>query len=89
MDYEIRVARRADKALARFPAEDVQKLETSLRRLTRNPKRARPGLDVRPLRGYAKLFRLRVGDYRAFYVVDDEAMVVVVTDIRNRSHAYD
>lgn len=31
--------------------------------------------------------RLRVGEYRVFYVVDED--IVYITDIPHRSHAYD
>jgi len=35
------------------------------------------------------LWRLRVGDYRVIYAIDDGRKVVTVRAVRHRSHAYD
>ena len=40
------------------------------------------------LRGRAEEYRLRVGDYRVLYVVDDATQVVEVIAIRHRREAY-
>lgn len=34
------------------------------------------------------LYRVRVGDYRIIYAVDDKAVVVLVVRVRHRSEAY-
>jgi len=35
------------------------------------------------------LWRLRIGDYRVIYSIDDDRNVVEVRAVRHRSHAYD
>jgi mRNA interferase RelE/StbE len=41
------------------------------------------------LRGAKNLWRIRVGDYRVVYTVDDIAKMVDVTRIAHRREAYD
>ena len=48
--------------------------------LTENPRRS----GVIKLHGQENLWRLRVGDYRVVYSIDDEAKVVDVSVIRHR-----
>jgi mRNA interferase RelE/StbE len=46
----------------------------------------RPG--ARLLTGRERIWRLRVGDYRILYLVDDDVVTVLVIRIRHRSDAY-
>jgi mRNA interferase RelE/StbE len=41
------------------------------------------------LRGVRDLWRVRIGDYRIIYYVDDRAQMIEVRAIRNRKDAYD
>jgi len=38
------------------------------------------------LEGY---YRYRIGNYRLFYLVEDEKLIIVVVDLRHRQQAYD
>ena len=38
--------------------------------------------------GHDNLYRLRVGDWRISYAVDDERLVVLITEIASRGAAY-
>ena len=40
------------------------------------------------LRGYKDLWRIRVGDYRIVYIIDDERNVVNVTRVAHRRDVY-
>jgi mRNA interferase RelE/StbE len=45
--------------------------------------------NVKALRGSDR-FRLRVGDYRVIYRIEDDTVtIMVVLTVRHRSHAYD
>jgi len=51
-------------------------------------------LDPRPagckkLKGYKDLWRVRVGDWRVVYIVNDAARLVSVTRVAHRSKVYD
>ena len=43
---------------------------------------------VRKLVGYENLYRVRVGQYRIVYEVDDGKMLIRVTRVRHRRDAY-
>ncbi len=40
--------------------------------------------DIKSVKGYDKLFRLRVGDYRIIYSVDNGRLVIMIIDAGNR-----
>jgi mRNA interferase RelE/StbE len=41
------------------------------------------------LKGGQREWRIRVGDYRVVYTIDDEKLLVSVMRIRHRSEVYD
>ena len=43
----------------------------------------------RKLRGYKDIWRIRVGDYRVVYIVDDDRKMVSVTRIAHRRDVYE
>jgi mRNA interferase RelE/StbE len=43
----------------------------------------------RKLRAYKHLWRIRVGDYRVVYIIDDERKMVSVTRIAHRRDVYE
>jgi mRNA-degrading endonuclease RelE of RelBE toxin-antitoxin system len=85
--FRVAVRAKADKTLARMGPSMQERILEGLRQLKADPFTPRPKADIRMLRGDRAQLRLRVGDYRVFYVVDED--VVYVTDILHRSHAYD
>jgi mRNA interferase RelE/StbE len=40
------------------------------------------------LRGFAGAFRIRVGDYRIVYTLDDGRLLIVVIDVGHRREIY-
>lgn len=45
------------------------------------------GTDIKKLNGY-KLYRLRVGDYRILYTIDNEIRLINIENIDNRGGVY-
>jgi len=89
MSYEIKLHREIAKTLAGMSPKIRSRLIEALRALQNDPFEARPGADIirlRGTRGRQDLFRLRVGDYRAIYAVEDN--VVYVTDLFHRGKGY-
>lgn len=41
------------------------------------------------LRGYKDLWRIRVGDYRVVYIIDDDHKTVSVTRVAHRGDVYE
>ena len=77
-EYEVLLRRRAERQLDRVPYADHSRIIRALVALGTNP---RPS-------GYRKLlddiYRIRIGDYRAIYQVDDERLEVVVGKVARR-----
>ena len=47
------------------------------------------GPNIKRLKGeYKEIYRYRIGDYRLFYKVSDETVIVFIIDIENRKNAY-
>lgn len=47
------------------------------------------GPNIKKLKGnYSDYYRYRLGDYRLFYKVDNEKIIIFIIDIRNRKEAY-
>lgn len=83
MSYEIFVTRVAIKQIAKINKKDIPVLRNRIALLGKNP---------RPV-GHIKLkgedaYRIRVGDYRVIYEIDDERIIVTVVTISHRSGAY-
>ena len=80
--YQVLLSRRAHRALRDPPAEDARRVADALLRLQDDPRT----MGVIRLTGLAIAeYRLRVGNYRILFDIDDEGSVVEVLDIRRRS----
>ncbi len=77
--------RAAEKALDRIQADRRGQILTRLKELAAEP--TSRGADVKPLSGATSL-RLRVGDYRVLFSVDDAEGTLTVELIRTRGDVY-
>ncbi len=84
-DYQITFARSAAKELEALPAAIVGRIFPKIEALTSDPRPRRS----KKLRGELALWRIRIGDYRVIYSIDDSEHVVDITAIRHRSKAYE
>jgi mRNA interferase RelE/StbE len=84
-DYAVTFARSALKELESLEANLVRRLFTKIELLSTQPRP--PG--CRKLVGEEDLWRLRAGDYRVIYRIDDENEVIDIIAVRHRSKAYD
>jgi mRNA interferase RelE/StbE len=62
----------------------AERILAKIELLAKNPRA--PG--SKKLRGPTRLWRLRVGEYRVVYDIDDENRVVDISGVRHRSEAY-
>ena len=47
------------------------------------------GTNIKKLKGkFEGYYRYRIGNYRLFYLIEDEKVLIVVTDFRHRQNAY-
>jgi len=83
MSYEILIRRRAQKELARLARDDYERAKESITNLRGNP---------RP-QGCKKLtgrdgWRIRSGDYRVIYEIDDAGQSVTILHVGHRRDIY-
>lgn len=77
----------AFKELSKLDAKTQQRIIEHIELLRENPFEPRPRVDIARLRGERiQMYRLRVGEYRVFYAV--EADKVVVLGVARRGTAY-
>jgi mRNA interferase RelE/StbE len=84
-DYAVVLARSARKELEALNPPFVARVVARIEVLATNPRP--PG--ARKLRGSGNLWRVRVGDYRIVYGVDDRRRVVDIVRVRHRREAYE
>ena len=82
--HEVVLEGAAQRELKRLSAEEFAPVIGRIRGLAVNP---RPS-GSRKLTGSKSDWRLRIGDYRVVYEIDDGARVVRVMRVRHRSDAY-
>lgn len=85
MSYQIEVENRAARQIEDLPAYISERVYTCLVRLGENP---RPRGCTRLKGRREPLWRVRVGDYRVLYRVNDEARLVRVLAVSRRDEAY-
>ena len=81
--YRVDLSGRAEKDLDRLPPRGAARVIAALRRLAEDPRPAGASKLV-AVEGY----RLRVGEYRIVYDVDDTAQVATVYRVRHRREVY-
>jgi mRNA interferase RelE/StbE len=84
-NYRVVLASTAEKELKKLPSAMIARIAPRLENLGANP---RPR-GCKKLKGGDKEWRIRVGDYRVVYTVDDARLMVEVTRIRHRSEVYE
>lgn len=82
--YRVEIVRSAAKELAALPRPAQARVAKKIDELGANP---RPTGSVK-LAGSANQFRIRVGDYRVLYEIDDGVRVVAVFRIGARKDVY-
>jgi mRNA interferase RelE/StbE len=82
--YAVELSRAVEGELERLPAKVLRRIVASIDSLENNP---RPRGAIK-LKGSEASFRIRVGQYRVIYTVDDDSRMVNVTRVRHRKDAY-
>lgn len=84
MAYRVLVRPAAERDLRALPPTILARVDARIRTLADNP---RPRGTER-LRGPQGGFRLRVGDYRLLYDIDDAQQAVIIGRVRHRRDVY-
>ena len=81
--YKIIVKKSVAKDLRNTPKKDIQRILTAIQDLADNP---RPP-QSKKLSGQER-YRLRQGNYRILYSIEDEKLVICVVKVGNRRDVY-
>ena len=83
MKYTILIEKFAEKFIVKLPRPEKERVLKAIYQLPE-------GNDIRELKGKKNkgLFRLRVGDYRIIYTIDNGKLIIHVIDAGNRGDIY-
>ena len=84
MKYTILIKKKAEKELLRLQRNDVLKIREAINRLAENP---RPR-GSKKLTGSTNEYRLRVGNYRILYTINDNIINIYIFKVAHRKEAY-
>jgi mRNA interferase RelE/StbE len=82
--YRIEIKESARKALRGLPSGDQRRIVAKIDALATEP---RPHGSTR-LKGPEDFLRIRAGDYRVIYQIEDDILIVLVVRIAHRREAY-
>ena len=79
--YQIIIKKKAKKFIDSLPVNERRRVVAAIELLPN-------GADIKKLKGHDKLLRLRVGEYRIIYTVDNGELIVYVIDAGSRGQIY-
>jgi mRNA interferase RelE/StbE len=82
--FSVQLLPAVQKQLERLPKRIRANVAARIDGMASNP---RPQM-AKPLKGGADLWRLRVGDYRIIYQINDRGLLVLVVDLGHRPDVY-
>lgn len=83
--YEVLLSKAARKELAALPVFIHNKIIEDISHLASVP---RP-VGCKKLKGYKNSYRIRVGDYRIIYEIEDRVLRILIVAIGNRKNIYE
>lgn len=78
--YSIVIARSASRELAKLPNDVIDQIQLAVNALADDPRPA----NCKKLKGFKGLYRIRSGDYRVIYRVEDQQLIIEVVRIGDR-----
>ena len=84
-EYSLHIKHSAQKELDSLDDALFNRIDRKILPLAGNPRPA----GCKKLKGFKDLWRIRIGDYRVVYVVDDAIKTVTVTHIAHRREGYE
>lgn len=79
--YNIIIKKPAKKFIDKLPMNEQRRIVKAIEKLPN-------GDDIKKLKGYNDIYRLRVGDYRILYTVNNNELLIMVLDVGNRGQIY-
>lgn len=82
--YTVLLKRDPERLLRRLPADLRRRIQQAINALADDPRHA----GVVAMKGFASAYRVRVGDWRIVYQVEDDVLIVLVLEIAPRGEVY-
>ena len=82
--YPIEFSKSAEKELLNLPKKTASQILSKIDMLALNP---RPS-GCKKLTGSLNSYRIRIGDYRVLYTIEDNILLVDIVSIGNRKDVY-
>lgn len=83
--FTLRFSRQAHKFLEKQPLDVRHRIRMALLELAKNPLANR---QVKRLAGTDELLRLRIGDFRVVFSIEQEELLILIIAIGNRGDIY-
>ncbi|WP_071187667.1 type II toxin-antitoxin system RelE/ParE family toxin [Trichormus sp. NMC-1] len=84
MSYEVIIPKPVKKQLDALPGDVRERILEKILSLVEDP---RPS-GIKKLKGFDGEYRIRVGDYRVRYAIDDQALTVLILHCQHRKDIY-
>ena len=86
-DFQVAQTKEFKKNIKRLDSKIYAKIKNIVYpQLKKNPFY---GTNIKKLKGeYEGVYRYRLGNYRLFYIIDNEKVIVIITTIFHRQNAY-
>jgi mRNA interferase RelE/StbE len=86
MNYKIEFSNKAYKYYKKIDAATRKRINNHLLLLAENPRHSE--LDIKKLKGYKDTYRLRIGDLRLLYSIEDNVLIITLLKISPRGDVY-
>ena len=84
ISYKVVISKSAEKEISKLPVKEILKIKDAILGLADDP---RP-FGVKKLEGFNDLYRIKKGNYRIIYDIEDDILTVEVLKVGNRKDVY-
>jgi mRNA interferase RelE/StbE len=84
LNYHVKVKRSAAKALKKIPKADQKRIAVKIDSLAEDL----PNPDTTKMKGNNPFHRIRVGEYRIIYEIQEDILLILVVKIGHRKDIY-
>ena len=82
--YTVQMKRDPERIMRRLPADLRQRIQQAINALAENPRHA----GVVAMKGFDSVYRVRVGEWRIVYLIEDDMLLVLVLEVAPRGGVY-
>lgn len=84
VEYKIIIGKSAGRELSKLTIEVIERTQLAVNALATEPRPA----NCKKLKGFKGLYRIRSGDYRIIYRIEDKELIIEVVKIGDRKDVY-